>query len=500
MTSIASSSRPASLTPAAAAHASSATALRAVLAAGTTVGFGVMVAMWVSWFLMHMPVSVAMFPPAVAGPMLLGVLLVGTIWGVRAVPTAHRLGVGLLAGLVCGGVNLLIIGSKLTTPTDDALRGTAAAAEAMTAGATVKSMLPSAPLMVAGWIGACVIVGLVAAFIGRLVWRDVAVAAPVRWLGRMAIVATVAVLPLLTLGGLVTTAKAGFAVPDWPGTFGSNMFLYPIALMSEPRVFLEHTHRLFGTMVGLTTIALTVFAIACAPRRWMKFAAAALLALVIIQGILGGVWVENKSTWLVLTHGSLGQIFFGLMAAFAAVLSLRWWTWHTDDAANARLGPALPTVLTIALVITLTVQLIFGTMIRHLNSSHALWSHVIFSIVIVTLAVIAGAKLMKLKTDAAHGRTLWLVGHAPMIVVAIQFLLGWVALLAFLGDDTRKIAAPVAETLAAAPPIDPVRLLIRTSHQATGALLMATVFIMAVFVFARPLSRLLPPSGEPNRA
>jgi cytochrome c oxidase assembly protein subunit 15 len=36
-----------------------------------------------------------------------------------------------------------------------------------------------------------------------------------------------ATFPLLWVGGLVTTTKAGMAVPDWPNTFGYNLFLYP---------------------------------------------------------------------------------------------------------------------------------------------------------------------------------------------------------------------------------------------------------------------------------
>jgi len=108
-----------------------------------------------------------------------------------------------------------------------------------------------------------------------------------------------------------------------------------------------------------------------------------------------------------------------------------------------------------------------------------LWSHVGFSVVPVVLAVIAGSMMMRNKHDAAHGRSLWLVGHVPMIVVGLQFVLGFVALFAYLNDETRKIAAPVAETLAAAPAIDPLKLLARTVHQANGAVLLATAFVLA---------------------
>lgn len=440
-----------------------------------TLGFGVMVAMWVGWFLMHMPVTAPSFPPVVAGPVLLGVLLIGLVIGLRAVPRTNRLIVGGMAGALAGAINLLVIGSKLSVPSD--------------AGAASGSLIPQAGLIAAGWMVLCTVIGFVAGGATRAMMRDVAPAGKDIWLGRFAWVATVAVLPLLTLGGLVTTAKAGFAVPDWPGTYGSNMFLYPIALMSEPRIFLEHTHRLFGTMVGLTTIALTVFTFMASPRNeaWPKFIAVGLLFAVITQGVIGGYWTQDKALWMVLTHGTLGQLFFGAMAAFAVMLTPAWQRWADDVTSPTR--KSLPSTLVLVMLGALIMQLILGTMIRHMSASkgasHVLWTHVVFSLVVVTLTVIAGIRLMKLKETLAHGRLLYWSGHAAMIVVGIQFALGFVALLAYLSDDTRKIAAPVAESLAAAPAIDPLKLLARTIHQANGAVLMAAAMVMVVVARVR---------------
>ena len=38
-------------------------------------------------------------------------------------------------------------------------------------------------------------------------------------------------LILVLVGGMVTGTDAGMSVPDWPTTFGENMFLYPIDRM-----------------------------------------------------------------------------------------------------------------------------------------------------------------------------------------------------------------------------------------------------------------------------
>ena len=47
------------------------------------------------------------------------------------------------------------------------------------------------------------------------------------WFNRFLWFTALNVLALLGLGGLVTSKGVGMAVPDWPTTFGYNMFLLP---------------------------------------------------------------------------------------------------------------------------------------------------------------------------------------------------------------------------------------------------------------------------------
>src|SRR5262249_56432210 len=61
---------------------------------------------------------------------------------------------------------------------------------------------------------------------------------------------------LIVLGGLVTNTGAGLAVPDWPSTFGHNMFLFPWSQMIGGILY-EHSHRLVGALVGLLTLVLS---------------------------------------------------------------------------------------------------------------------------------------------------------------------------------------------------------------------------------------------------
>ena len=49
------------------------------------------------------------------------------------------------------------------------------------------------------------------------------------WLHRLAVLTAVTTFILICMGGLVTSTDSGLAVPDWPTTFGYNMFVYPLS-------------------------------------------------------------------------------------------------------------------------------------------------------------------------------------------------------------------------------------------------------------------------------
>ena len=80
------------------------------------------------------------------------------------------------------------------------------------------------------------------------------------WPHRLSIALALVTFPLIWVGGLVTTYDAGMAVPDWPGTYGYNLFRYPWQtwLAGPWDLFIEHGHRLLGATAGLLAIALVV--------------------------------------------------------------------------------------------------------------------------------------------------------------------------------------------------------------------------------------------------
>jgi len=66
---------------------------------------------------------------------------------------------------------------------------------------------------------------------------------------RIACLTAAATLALILAGGLVTDTGSALAVPDWPTTFGYNLFLYPWSKMVGG-VLYEHSHRLLGAVVA----------------------------------------------------------------------------------------------------------------------------------------------------------------------------------------------------------------------------------------------------------
>ena len=142
------------------------------------------------------------------------------------------------------------------------------------------------------------------------------------WPHRLAVTLAGATFPLLFIGGLVTSLGAGLAVPDWPTTFGYNMFLYPWSKMIGG-VFYEHSHRLIASCVGLLTIALTVTLWIKEDRRWLRWLGITALAMVIVQGVLGGLRVVLLQHTLAIIHACFAQVFFCVDGEFGAIYIAR---------------------------------------------------------------------------------------------------------------------------------------------------------------------------------
>lgn len=183
---------------------------------------------------------------------------------------------------------------------------------------------------------------------------------------------------LVTWGGVVTTKDVGLAIPDAPNTNGHNMFFAPYSVWSAPGAFIEHTHRLLGSFVGMLAIVLCWMLIATQKRRmWLSGFGVALLAAIIFQGLMG-IWrVTQINEYWGIAHGVTGQLVLCMTVLVAAATS-QWWlgqpatnddrTRTTVDANALRRARRLGT----ALFFVILVQLTLGATIRHTGAGLAI--------------------------------------------------------------------------------------------------------------------------------
>ncbi|MEM6328819.1 MAG: COX15/CtaA family protein [Planctomycetota bacterium] len=256
-------------------------------------------------------------------------------------------------------------------------------------------------------------------------------AAASAWPNRFAWLLCGMTFPLLCVGQLITTTDAGMAVPDWPGTYGYNMFLYPAEtwLFGPWDLFIEHGHRLLASVVGMVTIALVAVVWWCDRRWWMRTLAVAALLLVILQGVLGGMRVLANERLIAMAHGSTGPLFFALTCGLV-VLTARQAT--TDrPSAGGRVDLPLARLATVTAVLAY-LQLILGASLRHIDASVGPWS----------FATLVKFHLGMAGVVAAHA--LWLAWRSLRSTPALRRLGGLVGV-AVVGQVTLGFATWLAK-------------------------------------------------------
>lgn len=173
-------------------------------------------------------------------------------------------------------------------------------------------------------------------------------------------VLVVCVALLVFVGAMVTTTGSGLSVPDWPLSFGKI----------NPRmvggVAFEHGHRLVASAVGFLVLIGAIWASVIRANVVVRRLALTALALVIFQGLLGGLTVLLRlPTAVSVAHGTTAQVFF------CTVVALMWWTSDSFVRCEGRITGSAARNLLIAssgmtgLVFT---QLMIGATMRHMGA------------------------------------------------------------------------------------------------------------------------------------
>jgi cytochrome c oxidase assembly protein subunit 15 len=189
------------------------------------------------------------------------------------------------------------------------------------------------------------------------------------WLNRLAIFTCGCCFLLLFIGGLVTSHQAGLSVPDWPTSYGWNMFTFPMKDWIGG-IFYEHTHRLFASFVGFMILIQAILFWRLEPRGWVKRLSWLALLCVILQGVLGGITVLMYLPPAISSaHAALGQMVFCLTLGIAMLTGKRWDEQRTKRTERTNLGVR---TLSLISVITIFCQLMIGAVMRHTFSGLAI--------------------------------------------------------------------------------------------------------------------------------
>lgn len=270
---------------------------------------------------------------------------------------------------------------------------------------------------------------------------------------RLAVITAAVTLVLIVFGGLVTNTGAALAVPDWPTTFGHNMFLYPWSRMVGG-IFYEHSHRLLGALVGLLTLAVGAALWRAGGRlRWLGVAA---VVGVVAQGVLGGLRVVLLQGTLAILHGCLAQAFFGLLVAIALLTS------RAPAPSPRGVSPATR-ALTLATAGLVYLQIVSGALLTHTSR---LDLHLVGALAVFVLAPMVTARLRR-GDDPVAAR----VARVLLVLLGVQLLLG---VGAFVGRFTA-VPLPAAAITGLALPV---------AHRLAGSLIFGAVVVLALRVSA----------------
>lgn len=247
----------------------------------------------------------------------------------------------------------------------------------------------------------------------------------------------VSVFFLIFMGALVKSHEAGLSVPDWPTSYGENMFTFPPSKWIGGIVY-EHVHRLIASGVGLLTLILTLWVAIVETRRSTKIIAFGLLALVVVQGALGGLTVLYGLPDIVsVAHGVLAQTFLLVSTVLAYLLSAEF---VKSSPRDVSLKPGIISIVLIYL------QLILGAFMRHAEAGLAIldfpkmagsWIPSLSSETLKNINEIRSAQQLALVTENQVLLHLLHRAGAVIVVLGVLYVAWWLFVRAKKANDAK---------------------------------------------------------------
>jgi len=311
-----------------------------------------------------------------------------------------------------------------------------------------------------------------------------------RFLHRFAWFTAAATLLLICSGGMVTSRGVGLAVPDWPTTFGYNMFFFPVSNWVGG-IFFEHTHRLIASVIGFLSIILAFWLTFSKAERWIKTLGWVSLGAVVLQGILGGLRVTLLKDQIGIFHACLAQAFLGLLVIIALATSPVCRRLSSSGGVVPRRSIA---ILALAISGLIYGQLALGATMRHQHRDLAImdfplaYGQIIPATDPATIARINQARDAQALSDVSAGQ-IWLqIAHRFLAaIIALTIATFWLlvrrekTVISFLRNLSNFWLGLVILqiTLGAWTILSDKAADIATAHVAVGAVTFATAIVIS---------------------
>ncbi len=239
-----------------------------------------------------------------------------------------------------------------------------------------------------------------------------------------------AALPLILFGGSVTSLDAGMAIEGWLTVDSSQgerlLWLYPLEdWFRNLGQFVEHSHRMTGTLVGVFAICAVIAAFMTGAGTTVRRMTVLALCAVCVQGAIGGFRVLENSPELAFLHGALGQAVFACLVAAVVVTSPRWSS--AEPVASEGADGLRPLATRTCAIVYLMI--VSGAWLRHTNEPVALAAHLMLLFGVLASVVALFMKLMSFDGDGdtAHLAT---CGRRLRGIIIAQVALGVLAMAA----------------------------------------------------------------------
>lgn len=253
---------------------------------------------------------------------------------------------------------------------------------------------------------------------------------------------------LIYAGGFTTSIEAGMAFLDWPLSNGS---INPEGWTKDKDMAAEHSHRLLGMKLGTLCIILVVWTriVSCSSR--IKKLSIAVLAVVLFQGLLGGlrvvldeqnIAVNNNfiAMSFAVAHACGAQIVVCLIASLVVSTTRRWSKTHLHSESGG-----IVVKLGIFSTILIFVQIFIGAAMRHGKAALAIpffpysthdnqwlpeaWNWMValnfahrVGAILVTVALVYF--FIKLWTSVDHRKLIGFFVYIPAFLLCVQIYLG----------------------------------------------------------------------------